>query len=127
MHPGSSMYLCKGEHSSWEKKLKSKKQTHWRKDYKAKCDYGFRDLWEKVHTKYKRQTEKKKKTESTPLNSRNTEELETIKLNACGFELHIFKWLMMNSTGEQMSLRVLSDIQRWGNRAYLSTLYKEWC
>ena len=34
---------------------------------------------------------KKKKTESTPLNSRNTEELETIKLNACGFELHIFK------------------------------------
>lgn len=28
--------------------------------------------------------EKKKKTESTPLNSRITEELETIKLNACG-------------------------------------------
>ena len=51
-------------------------------DYKAKCDYGLRNLWEKVHTKYKKK--KKKKTESTPLNSRISEEIETIKLNACG-------------------------------------------
>lgn len=52
MHPGTIVYLCKGEHSSWEKKLKGKKQTHWRMDYKAKRDYGLRNLWEKVHTKY---------------------------------------------------------------------------
>lgn len=47
--------------------------------YKVKSDYGLRDLWEKVHTKYKR-----KKTQNTVLKYRITEELETIKFNACG-------------------------------------------
>ena len=34
--------------------------------------------------KFIQSIKEKKKTESTPLNSRITEELETIKLNACG-------------------------------------------
>ena len=88
MHPGSIVYLCKGEHSSWEKKLKGKKQTHWRMHYKVKSDYGLRDLWEKVHTKYKR-----KKTQNTVLKYRITEELETIKFNACGLNpIYLNDW-----------------------------------
>ena len=60
--------------------------------------------------KMKRRKEKKK----TPLDCRITKELEMIKLNACGFNpMYLNAYEQHRRTN---GLRVLSDIQRYGNK-----------
>lgn len=55
-----------------------------------------------------------KRKKKTPLDCRITKELEMIKLNACGFNpMYLNAYEQHRRTN---GLRVLSDIQRYGNR-----------